>query len=114
MMQIVGQPGLDIPLTGQLDQFEQLDHPGSGYRGNSLKHIQFLQKIKKSAQRGQASISKDIIANTVPILFNSHWSLSANGATVTYQRARLSSDITWMTGVAYLFSEYTEIAAKKE
>jgi hypothetical protein len=58
MMQIVGQPGLDIPLTGQLDQFEQLDHPGSGYRGNSLKHIQFLQKIKKSAQRGQASISK--------------------------------------------------------
>jgi hypothetical protein len=46
MMQIVGQPGLDIPLTGQLDQFEQLDHPGSGYRGNSLKHIQFLQKLK--------------------------------------------------------------------
>ena len=60
MMQIVGQPGLDIPLTGQLDQFEQLDHPGSGYRGNSLKHIQFLQKIKKSAQRGQASISREV------------------------------------------------------
>jgi len=43
MMQIVGQPRLDIPLTGQLDQFEQLDHPGSGYRGKSGEWVPWQQ-----------------------------------------------------------------------